>query len=340
MSCIGYQLYQATADAMVTLVDLPPLLVTSIAITLGLIFGSFLNVVIHRVPRGQSILWPGSMCPSCGKPILAYDNLPVLSWLLLLGRARCCKTRISPRYPLVEAIGGLYAWALVVMVVGNLSQDTVWWKVIVIFALHLSLGLGLIAAAFIDLEYMILPDSITLGGTVLGLVTAALRPPMDFLSSLIGAVAGFAGIWLLFDVLYRRLRGKVGMGLGDAKLVMLAGAWFGWKGAIFALLAGSVQSTLAMIAVLIAHGRIEEPDAIAEERRAAQEQLEHAATEEQRQQLAQEIAADPVLASPPSENLGGARLAFGPFLALSIIEYQLLSSTQWVLDWFGGWLSV
>ncbi len=325
---------------MVTLADLPPLLVTSVAVALGLIFGSFLNVVIHRVPRGQSIMWPGSTCPCCGKAIAAYDNVPVLSWLLLLGRSRCCKTRISPRYPLVEAIGGLYAWALVTVSVGNLPLDTVWWKVIVIFALHLSLGLGLIAAAFIDLEYMILPDSITLGGAVLGVATAGVRPQMDYLSSIVGAAIGFLAIWLLFDVLYRRLRGKVGMGLGDAKLVMLAGAWFGWQGAAFALFAGAIQATLSMIAVLVARGRIDEPEAVAEERRALQEQLEQASTDEERQRLHDEIAADPVLATPPSSSIAGARLAFGPFLVLSIIEYQLLSSTEWVRNWFEGWLSV
>lgn len=322
---------------MVTLVDLPPLLMTSVAIVLGLVFGSFLNVVIYRVPRGLSILWPGSTCPSCGKPIAAYDNIPVLSWLMLLGRARCCKARISPRYPLVEGIAGLYAWALVVVIVGNLPMDTAWWKVILIFALHLSLGLGLIAAAFIDLEFMILPDSITLGGTLLGVVTAGLRPQMGYASAIFGAVTGFLGIWLCFDVLYRRIRGRVGMGLGDAKLVMLAGAWFGWQGAVFALLAGAVQGTLSMLAVLVAHGRIEEPEAITQERKAAQEQLERAETEDERQLLARDIAADPVLGSPPSANLGAVRLAFGPFLALSIIEYQLLSSTQWILNWFGGW---
>ena len=323
--------------AVVTLIDLPPVLVTSVAIVLGLVLGSFLNVVIYRVPREKSLLWPGSSCPACGHPIAAYDNIPVVSWLLLLGRARCCKARISPRYPLVEAIAGLYAWALVVMVVGDLPADTPWWRLIYIFVLHLCLGLGLIAAAFIDLEYMILPDAITLGGTALGIATAAWRPGIGFQASVIGAALGFFGIWLPFDVLYRKIRGKVGMGLGDAKLVMLAGAWFGWQGAAFALLAGSVQGTFAMIAVLVARGRIEEPDAVVEERKARLDELERAATEAERQELQREIAADPVLAQPPSDHFGSAKLAFGPFLALSIIEYQLLSSTEWYRNWLGVW---
>ncbi len=318
---------------MVTLVDLPPALITTVAIVLGLVLGSFLNVVIYRVPRGTSLVWPGSSCPACGKAIAAYDNIPVLSWLFLLGRARCCKARISSRYPLVEAIAGLYAWSLVTMVVGDLPPDTLWWRLIIIFVLHLSLGLGLVAAAFIDLEHMILPDGITLGGTVIGVVTAAIRPGMDIKSSLLGAALGFVGIWLPFDVLYRKIRGKVGMGLGDAKLVMLAGAWFGWQGALFALLAGSVQGTFAMIAVLVARGRIDEPDAVVQERRERLEEVQRAATIEERERLAQEIAADPVLAQLPSEQLGSAKFAFGPFLALSIIEFQLLSATGFYRNW-------
>jgi leader peptidase (prepilin peptidase)/N-methyltransferase len=325
---------------VITLVDLPPALVTSVAIVLGLVLGSFLNVVIYRVPRGLSLLWPGSSCPACGRRISAYDNIPVLSWLLLLGRARCCRARISPRYPLVEAIAGLYAWALVVMIVADLPGDTPWWRLIVIFVLHLSLGLSLIAAAFIDLEYMILPDAITIGGTVVGLGTAVLRPGMDIKTALLGATIGFLGIWLPFDVLYRRIRGKVGMGLGDAKLVMLAGAWFGWQGALFALLAGSVQGTCAMTAVLVARGRIEEPDAVHQERKARLNELEQASSQEERDKLQREIAADPVLAQPAVQNLASAKFAFGPFLALGIIEYQLLSSTELYRLWMDGWAAL
>ncbi len=306
----------------------------AVAVSLGLVLGSFLNVVIYRLPRGKSVVWPGSCCPNCGKPIAAYDNVPLLSWLLLRGRARCCKARISPRYPLIEAIAGLYAWALVLFVVGALPPETPWWSVLILFALHLSLGLGLVAAAFIDLEFMVLPDSITLGGTVLGVATAALRPDIDFKTSLFGALVGFFGIWLPFDVLYRKIRGRVGMGMGDAKLVMLAGAWFGWHGAVFALLAGSVQGTFAMLAVLLAQGQIDEPDAIKREREERLIEIENARSEQDRKELQAEFDADPVLANPPTQHAGLAKFAFGPFLALSIIEYQLLSSTDFYQSWF------
>ncbi len=309
---------------------LAPELVTSVAIVLGLVLGSFLNVVIYRLPRGKSLLWPGSSCPACGRRILAYDNIPILSWLMLLGRARCCKARISPRYPLVEAIAGLYAWALIVMIVGDLPADTPWWQLIVIFVLHLSLGLGLVAAAFIDLEYMVLPDAITLGGTVIGLATASLRPGMDIKTALIGAAVGFLGIWLPFDVLYRKIRGKVGMGLGDAKLVMLAGAWFGWHGALFALLAGSVQGTFAMIAVAGRPRAHRRTGCRCNERQARLEELNQASTDEERARLELEIAADPVLAAGPlpAACLGEIRIwtLFGHHCRCLGIECEALPS--------------
>src|SRR5262249_19807359 len=95
-----------------SLADFPPWFLIVFAVALGLVLGSFLNVVIHRLPRGESLAFPGSHCPHCGQPIKPRDNVPVLSYLVLLGRSRCCKTPISPRYPLVEAIGGLVAWAV------------------------------------------------------------------------------------------------------------------------------------------------------------------------------------------------------------------------------------
>jgi len=304
-----------------TLADLPPALLLGFAVAFGLLFGSFLNVVIYRLPRDESVVSPGSRCPACGTPIRAYDNVPVLSWLLLRGRSRCCKARISPRYPLVELLGGLFAWALVETVIADLSPDTPWWRVVLIFAVHLALGLGLIAAAFIDLEHMYLPDEITLGGTVLGLVTVPLREGATWLGALGGAAFGFVLIWLPFDFLYRNLRGHPGMGLGDAKLVMLAGAWFGWPGALFALLAGAVQGTVAALVLFLTQGRIEEPEAVKRERAELMRELEQLEGDARRE-LEAELAKDPI-AGEPEPGLAKARLAFGPFLALSTLEFLL-----------------
>jgi len=305
---------------VLTLGDLPGPFITAIAVALGLAFGSFLNVVIYRLPRGESLSHPPSRCPGCGKTIRIYDNIPVLGWLLLRGRARCCKIRISARYPLIEALGGLCAWAIVRAIIFELPDETVWWKLVLLFSLDLALALGLLAAAFIDLEHMYLPDPITIGGTVLGLCSVSLRGG-TILSALLGAALGFLLVWLPFDFLYSKLRGMPGMGLGDAKLVMLAGAWFGWQGAVFALLAGAVQATVVALAVFLARGRLDEPEAVIRERKELQTLLEN--TEgEARAELEREIARDP-LAFEPEPGLGKARLAFGPFLALATVEYLL-----------------
>jgi len=303
-----------------SLADFPPIFLIVFAVLLGLLFGSFLNVVIHRLPRGESIAFPGSHCPGCGQPIKPRDNVPVLSYVLLLGRSRCCKTPISPRYPLVEAIGGLVAWAVMRSIVLELSPDTSITRAMAVFFAYLALALGLIAAAFIDLEHMLLPDEITLGGAGLGIATVPLRADASFRESLLGAAVGFVVVWLPFVFLYSKLRGRPGMGLGDAKLVLLAGAWFGWLGALFALLAGAVQATAILAAIFATGKKLEEPPAVVEERKALLAALERAEGAE-REALERELAEDP-LAKEPEPGLAGARLAFGPFIILAILEFM------------------
>lgn len=301
-----------------TVAELPDWFWMGVGVSLGLVFGSFLNVVIYRLPRGENVAFPASHCTSCGTPIRVLDNLPLLGWLLLRGRARCCKTPISPRYPLVELLGGLLGGALIQVNVLTLPLDTPLWQGALLFAAQLALGLGLIAAAFIDLSHMYLPDGITLGGAALGVATVPLRPGATWQESLLGAAIGFLLIWLPFDQLHRLLRGKPGMGLGDAKLVMLAGAWFGWQGAVFTLLAGAVQATLVVILLLVTRGKIEEPEAVKLERAELEAALAQA-TPEERAELEAELAADP-LAGEPEPGIGKARLAFGPFLVLATLE--------------------
>ncbi|HEY5955915.1 MAG TPA: prepilin peptidase [Polyangiaceae bacterium] len=308
---------------MPCLADFPPIFIACVAVALGLLFGSFLNVVVHRVPRGESVAWPGSHCPHCSKPIRAFDNLPVLSYLVLLGRARCCGVRISPRYPIIEAISGLYAFAIVRVQIEALPTDTSIAVALAYFATSLALGLGLIASAFIDLEYFYLPDPITYGGIALGLLTVPLRHQTTWTESAVGGLIGFLIVWLPFDRLYRLIRGQVGMGLGDAKLVALAGVWFGWAGAVFTLLAGAVQGTLIILAVVLTRGKVDEPAAVTAEREAAQLALAQAEGEE-RAELERALADDPVLSSPAASGLAQARVPFGPFLVLAILEYQLL----------------
>jgi leader peptidase (prepilin peptidase)/N-methyltransferase len=309
-----------------SLADFPVSFLTAVAVPLGLVLGSFLNVVIHRLPRGESLVFPGSHCPVCRQPIRVRDNVPVLGFLLLRGRARCCGTAIPIRYPLVEIVGGLLAWAILSTIVQNLDPETSIAEAGLIFAVYLALGLGLVAAAFIDLDHMFLPDGITLGGAVLGLATVSIRNEVTLIDSLVGAAVGFLVIWLPFIVIHQAIRGRPGMGLGDAKLLALAGAWFGWVGAVFALLAGAVQATAVMLVLLVTGTKPGEPQTVVEERRALREAIEQAEGEE-RKALEQEREADP-LGADPEPGFGALRVAFGPFLALAILEFML----------FGAWI--
>jgi leader peptidase (prepilin peptidase)/N-methyltransferase len=256
-----------------SLVDLPPWLWRVFGTLFGLVWGSFVNVVVHRHPRGMSVARPPSHCPACGAPVRPYENVPVLSWLALRGRARCCGAAISPRYPLVEAAGGLLAWAVVETHVLALPPDAPLARAAALYAAHLAFALGLLAAAFIDLEHFYVPDEITLGGTVLGFATATLRGS-TWTESGTGALVGFAVVWLPFDVIYRRLRGRTGMAMGDAKLVMMAGAWFGPAGALFALVGGAVQGLVAAAALWAVGGKLGDPDALARARAEALADLE------------------------------------------------------------------
>jgi len=298
----------------------PPIFLRTFAVLFGLLWGSFLNVVIYRVPREMSVVRPASHCPACGKPVRPWDNVPVLSWLFLRGKARCCGAQISPRYPLVEAIGGLLSLAILEAVVFRLGPLTPMPRALAIYVADLALALGLVAGAFIDLEHMYLPDSITLGGAVLGVATASFRS-MRFVDALIGAAVGFVIIWLPFVVVYPRLRGRAGMGLGDAKLLMLAGAWFGWSGALIVLGAGAVQGTLVAIPILLLRGKIEEPEAVRREREEMKSELA-AMSPEERARVERELAADP-LAEEAGTGIGQARMPFGPFLALATVECLL-----------------
>jgi leader peptidase (prepilin peptidase) / N-methyltransferase len=312
------------------LADLPSWFLRTLAIVFGLLWGSFLNVVIYRVPREMSVVAPPSSCGSCGARIRPYDNVPILSWLLLRGRARCCGARISPRYPIVELIGGVVGLATIETVVRGLSPDTSLLRVGALFVAYFALALALVAGAFIDAEHMYLPDAITVGGTVLGLCTASLRAEPIF-DALYGAAVGFVGVWLPLIVVYSRVRGRQGMGLGDAKLTMLAGAWFGWKGAVFVLFAGAVQGTLSALVIFLVAGKIEEPEAV----RADREELQRAAADGDAE-AAQILAEDPVLEAPPAAGLGQARIPFGPFLALACLE--LLFAHGWIADAYRRWL--
>ncbi len=319
---------------MPTLIELPPWLLRIFALAFGLLWGSFLNVVIHRVPLGLSVVRPSSRCPHCETPIRPWNNIPILSWLLLRGKTACCGTKISPRYVLVEAIGALLAVAIVEALVLPMPPQTPALHALMVFLSALALALGLTAAAFIDIEHMYIPDVISYGAIVMGLATVSFRPSLTYAESLLAGCAGFLLVWLVFGVLYRKLRGVTGMGLGDAKLLAVAGVWFGWKGLAFALFAGAVQGTMAALLVLMVRGKVEEPQAVQQEREAWLAEVAAIKDKQEREKAEAELLKDPIFEQTSGSTMV-SRIAFGPFLVLAIVEY-LLAGTS-IVDHYVTW---
>lgn len=286
------------------------------ALVFGLLWGSFLNVVIYRVPRDLSVVRPASRCPACGKPIPAYRNVPVLSFVLQRGKAACCGAKMSPRYLLVELIGGALALAIfeAIVVPYGLEHGTL--PALALFLVDLAAALALVAAAFIDLEQLYLPDPITYGVTALGLASFSLRG-RRLVDVGVGAALGFLVVWFLFGVLYRRLRGKTGMGMGDAKLLMAIGAFFGWVGVALALSFASVQAVLAVLLIKLSGRSIDLPEAV------QADMAELRAAAEAGDEEAKRLLEEDVLAEEVGDSVGSLRIAFGPFLVLAFLELLL-----------------
>jgi leader peptidase (prepilin peptidase)/N-methyltransferase len=214
-----------------------PLAVLAAALT-GLVVGSYLNVVVYRLPRGLSTVSPGSACPACGASLRALDNIPVLSFLWLRGRCRDCGARISVRYPLVElATAALFVCCLLAF----------GWR---LQALAAAVFCGLILAlALIDLEHMLLPDKLTFPGMAAGF---ALQPWIDgvtLLDAVVGALVG-AGVLILLINAWYWLREEEGMGLGDVNLMALVGAFLGWKGVTLTLFGGALSGALVGLGLM------------------------------------------------------------------------------------------
>lgn len=206
---------------------------SAVVFLFGSAIGSFLNVVIYRLPAQLSLLYPPSRCPKCSHPLQARDNIPVLGWLLLRGKCRYCRTPISPRYPLVETVTGILFLAI-------FWQFNVTWQTIGYWAFCS----WLLALALIDLDTLTLPNPLTQTGLVLGILFAAFTGGATGLfNSILGAVLG---LWL-FDTITTvgsLVMGQTAMGAGDAKLAAMIGAWLGWK---LLLLSGFLACTLGAL---------------------------------------------------------------------------------------------
>ena len=209
----------------------------------GAIVGSFLNVVIARVPAGQSIVSPRSRCIACGKAIACYDNIPVVSWLLLRARCRNCGVRISPRYVLVEVATGILAVALV-------QHAGLTWGTVGYFAFTATL----VALAYIDLETWLLPHQITWPLLAVGLVSPLWNRDVRWIDSAIGAAAGFAA-FAAIALFGEKILKRETMGWGDVWLIAAIGAWLGWPALLPVTLLSAVQGAIAGTIVLASRGK-------------------------------------------------------------------------------------
>ena len=208
---------------------------------LGLIVGSFLNVCIYRLPRRQSINWPGSHCTSCDRPLAWYENIPVISWITLRGRCRTCGARIAVMYPLVELI------TATLFVAGYLIYG---WTPLL--AVRLAFACAMVVLFAVDLRHHILPNVITVPGIVVGFILSLMLPP-GWKSSLIGLIAG-GGVLFAIAEAYYRLRDVEGLGMGDVKMLSMIGAFLGWQLMLVTLVLASFAGSLIGIGV-IAMGR-------------------------------------------------------------------------------------
>jgi leader peptidase (prepilin peptidase)/N-methyltransferase len=257
--------------------NIPDYLIGLVVFIFGLLFGSFMNVIIYRVPRRESVVFPGSRCTNCNTAIKPYDNIPVLSYLILRGRCRNCGAKISIRYPLVELLVGAVYFLVFLKVAGNYGllgggasePPAEFWLSLVADLAFVSFIIPLI---FIDFEHKLLPNAITYPGIIVMLALRLVAPdnwilantptfgmipppvwPISLIGSVLGMLAGGGVLWLVAEA-YFRLRRIEGMGLGDVKMMLMVGAFLGWQLTLLTIFIGSLLGSIIGI-MLIAFGR-------------------------------------------------------------------------------------
>lgn len=209
-----------------------------LVVVVGLVIGSFLNVCIHRLPVGQSVVSPGSHCPSCKRPIRWRDNVPILSFFLLKGRCHWCQHAISYRYPVVELMNAAGYLAVVV--------KFGWHWASVAYGIFFS---ALLVVTWIDLDHQIIPDVISLPGILLGLILAATILPLGFINALVGVLVGGGVLWGLAAA-SPLLFGKEGLGGGDIKLLAMIGAFLGWQETLLTLMIAAIVGSIIGVGLI------------------------------------------------------------------------------------------
>lgn len=296
--------------------DLEPWLVRVFAFVFGALWGSFYNVAIYRWPRDMSVVSPPSHCPECKEPVPWYRNVPIAGYLVLRGKAACCGARLSPRYLLVEVMSAILCVALAEVYLVRAPADMVWHDAALLTLVYFAFVGGLVVATFVDLDWMEIPDEVTLPGAALGLATAALRPEPGAAEAALGAGGGYLVVQLVFVWSYERLTGRRGMGEGDSKLLLMIGAFLGWRGALFAIVAGAVQG-IVVASIMLLTGR--NPTPIPPEARPGDAESE---TEDD---------------EPEPEHVGHLKVPYGPFLALGALEFLFFGDA--IVDWYLSFFS-
>jgi leader peptidase (prepilin peptidase)/N-methyltransferase len=271
-----------------------------LAFVFGALWGSFANVVIYRLPRDLSVVRPRSHCTECARVLPWYDNIPVVSYLLIRGKCRGCGAHVPLRYLVVELLAGLLAFTLYMqhvlrpLVVGGAPGLAAW-------GLWLVFGLALLIVTYTDLDLWVIPDEVVLPVAALGLGAAALAPEILGVGLLEAAVAGAAGFALVAGLrwVYLRWRGLEALGLGDGKLLLMIGAFAGARGLIWALAAGAIQGLLVAVPMSLLGKKIASSDL-------------------------QAVHGDDPELGEDEDGVMGARVPFGPFLAVAAFEYMLI----------------
>lgn len=301
--------------------EMPPGLLHGYTVALGLIVGSFVNVLVVRLPEGKSIAWPGSQCPGCRAKIQWHDNIPVLSYLLLRGRCRSCQAPISVRYPVIELLTALvfltaelrFGWSLALLV-----------RDFPLLAL-------LVAVTFIDLEHRIIPDVLSLGGLAWALITSVLlgsASPIEWKQALLGGGVGFGAFYGLAWI-YWRLTGRSGLGGGDVKLLAFLGAFLGIGGVFVSIMVSSVVGSVVGVGYALWLKKTGRPDPY-------RGSLDSSASPEEGKSSGPSMkegngdgdGAEEGEPTPP-ESIFQASIPYGPFLVLGGLYYYLLGDLLW-----------
>jgi len=219
------------------------MMITIIAIIFGAMIGSFLNVCIHRLPKEESIVSPRSHCPYCNTPIKFYDNIPILSFILLGAKCRHCKKPISIQYPIVEGLTAFSSFLIILKFGVSIS-----------YLFYFFFVCSLITITVIDLYHQIIPDVISLPGIGIGILASILTPYLSFYESLIGIICGGGSLFLV-ATLYQWLFKREGMGGGDVKLLAMIGAFLGWKSVFITIILSSLIGSIAGVILIALKGK-------------------------------------------------------------------------------------